>query len=221
MAAVTPADWQRFHVDTARELARGRCDAAVSCRDAQLRLGRRLLQRTELPASDMSIDEAAEHIEHTVRGWVRDRPIYGVPLYTTALLADGFELDVRERWTGGEVRVGLDVGSFAHDLDLFARVAHRFTDQTWLSARSDYDLQTGVYGGALELIHHRRDGRLTLAFHAGASSDPVRVRRTVTQWPDNDWTAQWRQHPRLSVDETADEVRYRVGMGVVYRFSGP
>ncbi len=219
--ALEPSDWQRFHVDTARSLAMGTCDAAVSCKSAHLHMGRRLLRRAELPRSDMTVDEAAEHLENTVRGWVRERPIYGVPLYSTALVADGFDLDVRERWSGGEVRVGLDVGSFGSDFDVFARVAHRFNDETGVAARTEYDVQTGVYGGALELIHHRRDGRLTLAFHAGASSEDYQIRRTVTQWPANEWTTQWGEHPRLTIEETRDEVRYRIGMGVVYRFGDP
>ncbi|MEM6729955.1 MAG: hypothetical protein AAF658_00275 [Myxococcota bacterium] len=210
--------YDRHQIDVALNMARGRCGLAIECRDAHARLGRRLLRQTEIPGRDLTVDQALDAMQDSVEGWIREKPIVGVPLGAVALYADGFDLAVTERWTAGSVQVGLDAGSFASDLDLFARMTHRFNDETVLSTRANYDVETGLVGGVLELIHHQRDGRYTAVFHGGVANKPYRVRRTVSQWPLNDTTAQWNHHPQYILEEYEDEVRYRVGVAFIYRF---
>ncbi|MEM6733953.1 MAG: hypothetical protein AAF658_20490, partial [Myxococcota bacterium] len=129
----------------------------------------------------------------------------------------GFDVSTTRRWPeGGQLSVGVDVSSFASDLDVFARIVHPLTENTFVTSRAEYDLETGVYGGALELIHSR--GRHSLVFHAGASSEPYRVERFESEWPINDFTRQWDNPPPLTVSRTEDEVRYRIGLGYVVSY---
>lgn len=170
-------DWRRFQIDTARSMAQGACTAPISCRDAQLRLARRMVRDTELPGTQVTIDEAADQIETTLQQWVRESPVYGVPLYATALALDGFDLDTERRWASGDARLGLEVGPMASEFQLFTQFSRRFSSETSASARAQYNPETEVYSAALDLTHHSRDGRWSMVLHADASSSPYRVDR--------------------------------------------
>ncbi|MEO1170569.1 MAG: hypothetical protein AAFX94_00730 [Myxococcota bacterium] len=215
---VEPVRRDPYAIDVVRQLARGRCDQALSCVDAHRRYARSAILEVPIEPGT-TLEEALDSLEADVSAWARENPALGIPVSGAFLYVEGFTLDL-DRRVGPSARVtaGLDVGSMGEDIDLFARAIHHFDSSTSVSVHAEFDVEQRVFAGTLELLHHRPDDRLTLAFHAGAATRPYQLERVVTDWPLNSVTGDWQRAPLLRIREYEEQVGYQVGLAMLYRF---